>query len=676
MSEKASEDLSKKEAKKRVERLREEIEHHNYRYYVLDDPEISDAEYDDLKEELEAIENEYPELVTRDSPTQRVGAEPRKELGTVEHETPMLSLEAIYKEDEFKRFLRNCKRRLGRDQVKLTAEPKFDGLSVEVVYENGRFKSAATRGDGKTGEDVTENIRTIRELVLRLQGDDWPEKLVVRGEAYISKKDFAELNRARQRKGERTFSNPRNAAAGSLRQLDSSVTADRPLKIFFWEVAPESSSRPDSQSESFEWLDDFGLKINPHVKTLNRAAAATEWFKDMEERRDDLDYEIDGCVFKVDDLSAHDKLGARASNPRWAIAWKFPPKQKSTKIRDIVAYVGRTGKLTPVAILKPVHIGGVEVRHVSLHNQDEVDRKDARIGDHVMVERAGDVIPHVVKVITEKRSGKEKKYGLPKKCPACNSKTVRHEDDADTYCPNSRCPKQLQGRLMHFGSKRALDIDGLGEVLTAQLIDNDIVDGPADLFGLTKKDLKQLERIADKSAQDLLDAIEYSKKNNADLPRVIFALGIPHVGYATAQDLAQRFGSLQKLARAGKEELLEMEGVGEIMAEAISAWFENAANQELIERLREQGIDPRAEKQGGRLDGVTFVITGALESMSREEAEDAIRAQGGNLTGSVSGNTDYLVVGEDPGEGKRDDAEEQGTETIDEDRFLKLLGEK
>lgn len=676
MSGKPPDELTRKEARRRAEELRKAIEHHRHRYYVLDDPEISDAEYDELEAELEAIEEEYPDLVTEDSPTQRVGAEPREELEEVEHETPMLSLEAIYERDEFERFFERCRKRLGRDEITLLAEPKFDGLSVEVIYENGRFKTACTRGDGQTGEDVTENVRTIRELLLQLQGDEPPGKLVVRGEVYIAKEDFAELNRKREKEDEKVFANPRNAAAGSLRQLDADVTAARPLSIFFWEIAPESSWRPDRQGECLEWLKDLGLKINPHAKEIDSVSAAANWFEEMEKQRDDLDYEIDGCVFKMDDLSTHDMLGTRASNPRWAIAWKFPPRQKSTRIKNIVAYVGRTGKLTPVAVLEPVHIGGVEVRRVSLHNQDEVERKDIRIGDQVMVERAGDVIPHVVKVIDAKRSGNEKKYTLPERCPACKSKTVRHEDDADTYCPNSSCPKQLKGRLMHFASRQALDIDGLGEVLIGQLVDREIVENPADLFELSKKDLEALDRIGGKSAGNLCDAIEHSRKDKTDLPRLIFALGIPQVGRATAQDLASHFGSLEKLAAADRDDLLTIEGIGNTMADAIGAWFDNKANRKLIDRLREHGIDPRATKRGSRLADMSFVVTGALESMTRDEAEEAIRAQGGKLTDSVSGNTDYLVIGNDPGQCKIKDADEHDTETIDEDRLLELIGKQ
>jgi DNA ligase (NAD+) len=556
-------------------------------------------------------------------------------------------------------------------------EPKFDGLSVELVYDNGKYASASTRGDGETGEDVTENVRTINQVPLRLRhhGESIPRHLVVRGEVYMERKAFDEFNRKQEENGKKTFANPRNAAAGSLRQLDSKITAERPLNIFFWEIGPSSSSRPDSQWQCLEAMKAWGLRCNPLTQRFDSVDQAVKWHRKMEDKRDDLDYEIDGCVFKVNAIADHDTLGTRAANPRWAIAWKFTSRRKTTKIKSIDAQVGRTGALTPVATLEPVHIGGIEVTHVSLHNQDEIDRKDIRIGDHVLVERAGDVIPHVLEVLKKKRNGNEKNYHLPKKCPACGSKVVRPEGEAVARCPNAACPATRKQSIIHFASKNALDIDGLGEKLVNQLVDEDVIDDPADIFDLTEKKLIKLDLIGKKKAGNLLKAIEQSKEK-ATLPRVIFALGIPHVGRALASDLASEFGSLDGLAGAGEAELSKTAGMGETIATAITGWFDNTRNRKLVRRIKKAGIDPKARKRATKLEGKTFVITGELDAMTRNEAKEAIRIQGGKVTSSVSGNTDYLVVGEDPGSTKQEDASEHGTERIGEKKFLKMLGKK
>lgn len=670
--------MSKNKAKKRAEELRQEIEHHNYRYYVLADPEISDAQYDKLKQELQELEEEFPDLITPDSPTQRVGAEPQEELGLVEHETPMLSLQSIQEEDEFRHFYETSCKDAGKQRISLVAEPKYDGVSVELIYDNGTLKSAATRGDGQTGEGITANIRTIHEVVLHLQpqkDQSVPRHLVVRGEVYMRKDEFREFNRDQEKKGHKTFANPRNAAAGSLRQLDPNVTARRPLHIFFWEVAPSSSNRPDSHWQCIQMMENLGLKINPAVQRFDGVDEAAKWYQQMAEQRDDLPYEIDGCVFKVNNLVDQKKLGTRASNPRWAIAWKFPPRQETTKIKDIKASVGRTGKLTPVATLEPVHIGGVKITHVSLHNQDEIDRKDIRIGDHVFVERAGDVIPHVVRVVKDKRNGNEKKYHLPEECPVCGGEVVRPEGEADYRCTNASCPAQLKQRIIHLGSQQSLDIDGLGEKIVDQLVDKHLVKDIADIFDLTVDDLINLERMGKKNAQNLVDAIQKSKEK-VTLPRLIFGLGIPHVGRALASDLALAFGSLDNLAQADQDDLMAVEGMGRTIASAIVHWFDNEKNQKLIKKLKDHGLDPQAERRGKRLEGKTLVLTGSLESMTRDEAQEAIRQQGGKATSSVSGNTDYLVAGSDPGQTKMQDAQEHDIEVIDEEEFLKLLGKK
>ncbi len=672
------EEMTKREARRRAEELRDAIEHHNHRYYVLNDPEISDAEYDELMEELQAIEEAYPSLVTPDSPTQKVGAEPREELGTIEHETPMLSLRAVQEEEAFRDFWSRTRDRLDADELTMVGEPKYDGLSVEVVYDDGTLVAAATRGDGRTGEDVTDNVRTMNEVLLRLQpsGDvSVPRHLVARGEVYMTKDEFEEMNRRREEEGRDTFANPRNAAAGSLRQLDADVTARRPLRIFFYEIASSSSARPGTQWEALQKMRALGLKTNEDATLLDDVDDAVSWFGRMAERREDLPYEIDGCVFKVNELSEHDELGTRASNPRWALAWKFEPRRATTTVEAIEAQVGRTGALTPVATLTPVQIGGVEVAHASLHNQDEIDRLDVRIGDKVVVERAGDVIPHVVHVVKDARDGSEERYELPDTCPVCGGEVRKPEGEAIARCTNASCPAQLEQGVQHFGSTEALDVGGLGEKVVAQLVDRELVQDVADLFDLTADDLESLDRMASKSAENLVNAIQQAKED-VTLTRLIYGLGIPHVGRSVAGELAQAFGSLDALADAGEDEIEALPGFGRTMASAIRQWFENDRNRTLVRRLQERGLDPREEGGSDRLNGVTIVLTGSLESFTRDEAHDAIRRQGGDPSGSVSSETDYLVVGSDPGRTKLSDAEENDVERIDEEAFLELLGRR
>ncbi|MDZ7708270.1 MAG: NAD-dependent DNA ligase LigA [Trueperaceae bacterium] len=670
------EEMTKSEARDRAEELRDEIEHHNHRYYVLNDPEISDAQYDELMRELEAIEEAYPSLVTSDSPTQRVGAEPREELGTIRHETPMLSLQAVQEEEAFRAFWSGTLGGLDANELTVVGEPKYDGLSVELVYDDGTLVAAATRGDGRTGEDVTDNVRTMNEVLLRLQptGDvPVPRHLVARGEVYMTKDEFEEMNRRREEEGQDTFANPRNAAAGSLRQLDADVTARRPLRIFFYEIAPSSSARPDTQWEALQRMRDLGLKTNEESTRLDSADDAAAWFERMARRREDLPYEIDGCVFKVNELAGHDELGTRASTPRWALAWKFEPRRATTTVEQIEAQVGRTGALTPVATLTPVRIGGVEVTHASLHNQDEIDRLDVRIGDKVVVERAGDVIPHLVHVVKDARDGSEERYHLPDTCPVCGGEVRKPEGEAIARCTNASCPAQLEQVIQHFGSTVALDVDGLGEKVVAQLVERELVEDVADLFDLTADDLEPLDRMASKSARNLVDAIRKAKEH-VTLTRLIYGLGIPHVGRSVAGDLAQAFGSLDALADASEDEIEALPGVGRTMASAIRQWLENDRNRTLLRRLQERGLDPREAGGSDRLKGVTIVLTGSLESFTRDEAHDAIRRQGGDPSGSVSSETDYLVVGSDPGETKLSDAEENDVERIDEEAFRELLG--
>jgi DNA ligase (NAD+) len=667
-------DMNKSQGRKQARSLREQLEHHNYLYYVENDPEISDAQYDALKAELEEIEQRWPDLQTADSPTLRVGAPPNDELGTLEHETPMLSLQAIQSEQAFRKFVDDCKKRLEKQRLSLVGEPKYDGLSVELVYDSGSLASAATRGDGQTGEDITDNIKTIHEVPLKLRDRDAsvPRHLVVRGEVYMRKDEFEQFNRQQEENNRKTFANPRNAAAGSLRQLDPSVTAARPLHVFFWEIAPSSSRRPDSQWQSLDLMRKLGLKTNEESQRFDSPDEAVEWFNTMTDRREELPYEIDGCVFKVNTLDDHDALGTRASNPRWAIAWKFASRRRETTITNIEAQVGRTGAITPVADLEPVHIGGVEVTHVSLHNQDEIDRKDIRVHDHVLVERAGDVIPHVVKVNKSKRNGREKKYHLPKQCPSCGHEVARPEGEAIIRCVNSACPAQRRAEIEHFGSKAALDIDGLGDKLVEQLVDRELVTTPADLFDLELDDLTDLERMARKSARNLLDAIDHARES-ATLPRLIYALGIPHVGRTMAGDLAQQFRSLDQLADANRNDLEAMDGVGGKVASAIVQWFKDAQNRQMVDRLKQLGLNPTMQLKSKALEGKTFVLTGSLDAMTRDEARQAIQQHGGQATSSVSGETDYLVVGENPGQTKSNAADEHDVKTIDEKTFLDMI---
>ncbi|MFW5859574.1 MAG: NAD-dependent DNA ligase LigA [Planctomycetota bacterium] len=658
------------ECERRVRELREQIAYHDHRYYVLDDPEISDAAYDRLLDELQRLEAEHPELRSPESPTQRVGAPPRSDLGTVRHDPPMQSLRAIREPQEFARFLDHCRKVLERDP-RLVGEPKYDGLSVELIYEDGVLRVAGTRGDGTIGEDVYANIRTIRQIPLRLVGEHPPARVVVRGEVYMRNDDFAALNRAQERSGERTFANPRNAAAGSLRQLDPNVTARRPLRFFAWALARGTSDRPRNHWDCLQRLDDLGFPLNPESERL-RPDAAERWFRALCERRERLDYEIDGAVFKVDDLAAYDELGSRATDPRWAVAWKFAPRHARSRIRDIEAQVGRTGALTPVAQLEPVRIGGVEVTRASLHNQDEIDRLDVKIGDTVEIERAGDVIPHVVRVYKQARNGNEQAYHLPERCPACGEAVARPGDEAVTRCINQACPARRQGALEHFVSRSALDIDGLGPKLLHRLVAEGLVTEPADIFELERAQLEGLELVGPKQADNLIGAIR-SARENATLPRLLYALGIPHVGRTLASDLAQAFGSLAELRDAGLDAIRAVEGVGEVVARSVRAWFDRDANRALLAHLARLGIDPQSKRQGGRLRGKTVVLTGKLASMDRDAAEQAVRSQGGKATGSVSGNTDFLVVGEDPGARKLAAADEHGVERIDEDRFRELV---
>ena len=669
----------KKDARKAVRELRETISYHDYRYYVENDPVISDADYDELMEKLGALEEEFPDLRSLDSPTQRVGGEPREELGSVEHPTPMLSLKATYDEDEVKRFLENCRRRLG-EEPEYVAEPKYDGLSVELIYEDGRLSVASTRGDGRTGENVTANVRTIREIPISPLDEEEPvpKHLIVRGEIYMDKGEFEELNWRREEAGENPFANPRNAAAGSLRQLDPKITAERSLHAFFYEVAEVSGRRNfDTQREVLNTLPKWGFKVNLDLsKRCSDFDEIREYHEDLERKRDDLSYEIDGAVFKVDDRSQQEKLGVRARDPQWTIAYKFRPLQATAKIKDIRVQVGRTGALTPVADLDPVNIGGVEVSRASLHNQSEVERKDIRVGDVVLVERAGDVIPQIVKPIEEERSGSEKKFRMPKECPVCSSEVVMSEDKKRAFCPNTACPAQVRERLKHFASREAMDIEGLGEKLVEQLSDAGFIERPSSIYRLSKEDLLSLERVGEKTADNLLSEIEASK--DKPLSRFLYGLGIPLVGEHLVRVLTRHFASIDDLMRASEEELQRIEEIGPAAASSIVTFFADEQDRRTIEEMREAGLElpnPDHGGKGGPLKDLNLVFTGRLERWSRSDAESLVESLGGRTSSNVSGNTDYVVAGPDAGS-KLDEARERNVPVMDEEEFASFLRER
>ncbi len=659
-------------AKKRIQQLRDQIEHHNYLYYILDSPEISDAEYDRLMRELVALENQHPKLVTPGSPTQRVGATPLDEFSTVAHSVPMLSLSNAFNNDELNEWFRQV-----APADEFTVTPKLDGSAVELVYENGLFTSGSTRGDGYIGEDVTANLRTIRMLPLRLRKPPGrlPEHLEARGEVHLDKEAFDELNAEREREGLDLFANPRNAAAGSLRQLDPRITASRPLKITLYEVGTVRGITFKTHHEILEFLNSVGLKTVEHRRLCSGPTQVLDACRHLESIRDTLNYEIDGAVVKVNNLEFQRSLGTRARSPRYAIAFKFPPPQETTKLLDIKVQVGRTGALTPVALLQPVKVGGVTVSRATLHNEDEIRKKDVRISDWVVVQRAGDVIPEVVTPIKSRRTGAEKRFKMPKRCPVCRSPVVRPPGEVVARCSGIACPAQIKGNIEHFASKGAMDIDGLGPKLVDQLVETGLVKDLADLYLLSHEQLSDLERMADKSAANLLDALRNSKKRS--LPKVLFALGVRHVGEHVAEVLTQRFGSIEAVAAATVEELESTREIGPTVAASVRAFFDNPANLRVIEKLRQAGIRfPKApRKTSSQLQGKTFVFTGTLSKMTRAEAQSLVKELGGRLSSSVSSKTDFVVAGEDPGS-KYEKARDFGVEIITEEKFLKLSRKK
>jgi DNA ligase (NAD+) len=670
--------MSPANAEKKIEALREKIRHHEYLYYVLDRPEISDTEFDKLMRQLKDLETENPSLITPDSPTQRVGGKPREGFVKVAHSSPMLSLDNTYSEEELRAWERRVHELTGREDIDYVCELKLDGMSMSLGYDAGQLVRAITRGDGAVGEDVTLNVRTVRSVPLsipkeKLKKAGIPPNFEVRGELLMPTAGFKKLNAERERQGLPTFANPRNFTAGTVRQLDASITAQRPLDFFGYMLLQNGRTYFDSHWKTMTALDQAGFKVNPHRKLVHSIGEVWEFIQQWEAKRDSLPYEIDGIVVKVDRTGLQDELGFTGKAPRWAIAYKYAARGGITKLENVRWQVGRTGKLTPVAELSPVAIGGTTVRNATLHNMDEIERLGVKIGDWIQVERGGDVIPKVVKVVDDKDHPRgDKEIEAPEKCPVCGTKVVRTEGEVDYRCVNANCPAKLVGTILHFASRGVMNIDGMGESLVNQLIERGMVKNVADIYDLTKKDLLSLERFADKSAQNILDEIENSKK--LPLERVIYGLGIRMVGERTAQFLAEHFGSMEEIEHASVEELQNVGEVGPKIAESIAEFFSIKANQELVKRLRDAGLTVKGKRKerGTKLAGKTFVLTGTLAHFTRDEAKKMIEDAGGKVTGSVSKKTDYVVAGSDAGS-KLDKAKELGVPVIDEKEMEKLI---
>lgn len=670
--------------RQRLEELRRLIRYHDYRYYVLNGPEISDAAYDALFRELQAIEARHPEWVTPDSPTQRVSGEPQAGFRRVRHPRPILSLASVTSDEEVWAWLERARRLAPKGaRFDFVVEPKIDGLRVVLTYLDGQFRVGATRGDGEVGEDITANLRTVRDVPLSipLRADDpsippVPRRLVVSGEAYLPVSRFAALNAELEKSGERPFANPRNAAAGSLRQLDPRITAARPIRLFTYAIV-DGDSVP-TQWEVLQRLRQWGFPTTPDARHFDRLEEALAYVHEWMARRSELDYEADGMVIKINDLALQEALGVAGRDPRGAVAFKFEPREAVTRLREVEIQVGSMGTLTPVAVLDPVHIGGVRVEHATLHNFQDVARKDIRLGDMVVVRRAGDVIPYVVGPVASLRTGAERPMEVPRQCPVCGGPVIQRPDEVAVYCVNVSCPAIFVRRLEVFASRGAMDIEGLGSRVAHQLVDSGLVRDLSDLYYLREEDLLRLEGFARKRAENLLNAIEASKER--PLWRVLVGLGIRHVGQAAAQALEQHYGSIDAIMRARQEELQGIEGIGPTIARSVVEFFANPANRRVVERMREAGVRMEPERRAGEgrrpLEGLTFVITGTLPGMSREEATASIEAHGGKVTDAVSRNTDYLVVGEAPGGTKVRRAQELGTPMIDEARLREMVEQR
>jgi DNA ligase (NAD+) len=666
--------VTKEQAARRLEDLRKAIRHHDFLYYVKSTPEIADAAYDKLLRELLELEERFPDLVTPDSPSQRVSGKVQDDLGEVRHLAPMLSLESAMGEDEVREFDKRVKKGLGIERVEYMAEPKFDGLSVELVYVDGGFERGSTRGDGTVGEDVSENLKTIRSLPLRLRTESSPApgKVAIRAEAIMRIGDFEALNRRMTENGKESFANPRNAASGSLRQLDTRITAARPLDLFAYEIMFSGELHHDSQQEVLRTLADWGFRVDPSVRLCRNIDEAVASHDELEAKRDSLDFELDGIVVKVNQRSQQKELGERSRSPRWAVAFKFEPRHEVTEVMDIAVQVGRTGKLTPVALLRPVDVGGVTVSRATLHNQDEVDRKDVRIGDTVRIRRAGDVIPEVFEVLKDKRKPDGSRFEMPEHCPVCGSPVVLQ--GAYHICSGGlACRAQRLGRIEHFASRGAMEIEHLGERTVAQLVERGLVEDPSDLYHLSQEDLLGLEGFADKSAQNLLESIEASKEIGLD--RFIYALGISNVGQHVATVLASHFGSLDGLVQAEVEDLTAVHEVGEEVAHSVVRFFDDTANREVVRRMLDAGVRPKWERAGGEriLEGKKIVFTGTMSRLGRDEAKQMVGDRGGRVTSSVSKKTDFVIVGENPGS-KLESARKHGVRVLTEEEFLELVG--
>ena len=664
---------SKIKIKEEIEWLREEIRKHNYHYYVDDEPLISDYEYDLLMKQLIELERDYPEFITPDSPTQRVGAKPLEQFITARHLVPMLSLSNAFYEQELIDFDQRVRKNFPHQYYDYVVELKIDGLAIALVYEKGILNRGATRGDGITGEDITQNLRTIKSIPLKLREYKGMDTIEVYGEVYMSRENFKKLNEERMKRMENLFANPRNAAAGSVRQLDPATTASRQLDTFIYQATLPRKEYFATHMEVLNFLRAAGFRVNTNIKPCANIEQVIEYCNSWQKKKNELNYDIDGMVIKINQLSLREKLGSTSKSPRWAIAYKFPAEQMTTVVRDIIVGVGRTGALTPVALLEPVVVSGSKVQRATLHNEDEIKRKDIRIGDTVLIQKAGEVIPEIVQVIKEKRNGKEKIFRMPERCPVCGSKVVKLNEEVVSRCNNISCSAQVKERIRHFVSRSALDIEGLGPALINQLVDTKVIKDFADLYYLKREDLLNLERMAEKSSDNTIRAIEDSK--NRPLSNLIYALGIRHVGVYASQLLAERIDSLSDLEKFTWEDFVNIEGIGPIMAESIILFFQQKENREIIEKLKQAGVNLSAKKKtAGKnpLEGLQFVLTGTLEHFTREEAKGIIERLGGRVTSNVTKKTDLLLLGQDPGQ-KYQKAKELNIKIIAEEDFRKMI---
>lgn len=665
------------DVKSQIEHLRQTLKHHDHLYYVLNKPQISDQEYDKLYRKLKDLEDAHPEFITPDSPTRRVGGEPLKSFPVVKHIAPMMSLDNTYSSDEIRDFDKRVRKNIPGEKIEYVVELKFDGVSTSLLYKNGKWVLGATRGDGTQGDDVSANLKTIRSIPLSFDEEvtKMPKLIEVRGEVCMTKKAFEKLNSQKEKNGEELFANPRNAAAGSLKLLDPKTVATRGLDIYVWGTGHYEGMDFKTHIEMLEYLKKAGFRVNPHYKLCKTVEEVIDYCNSWEDKRDKQDVEIDGMVLKVNDLAQRESLGVTSKSPRWAIAYKFPAEKALTEVEDIIIQVGRTGTITPVAILKPVHLSGTTVSRATLHNFDEIARLDVKIGDKVYVEKSGEIIPKVLSVAKEKRTGRERPFHVPSKCPACGSELVRLPEEVAIRCENVGCPAQIKEAVLHFASRDAMDVEGMGEAIVTQLVDKKLIKDYGDIYYLKFDDIKELERMAGKSAQNLVDAVVKSKSN--DLNRLIFGLGIRHVGEHTAWVLASRFGSIDKLKEARIDELTGVGEIGPVMAESIYNFFRNRENLQILKKLKDAGLNmsqsSKPKESGSSLSGKQIVVTGSLKSFTRNEIEELIRKLGGNPSSSVSKNTDFLVAGTEAGS-KLDKAKALGIKIITEEEFKKIVG--